>query len=95
MPEPGPDEIRRLLGLEPHPTCGYVSLSFVDGQTIAPGGLPEPFAAVVVDETEPLPILTVRAPEGWDISDVQKHLDISEAANSFLHYEYRKPWTLD
>lgn len=42
-PEPGPEEIRRLLGLEAHPTCGYVSLSFVDRQSIAAGGLPEPF----------------------------------------------------
>ena len=40
-----PEELRALLNLEPHPTCGYVNLSFVDGQGIAPGGLPEPFAA--------------------------------------------------
>lgn len=43
-PEPTPEELRRLLGLEPHPTCGYVALSFVDSQSVAPGGLPEPFA---------------------------------------------------
>jgi len=38
-----PEELRALLNLEPHPTCGYVNLSFVDGLRIAPGGLPEPF----------------------------------------------------
>lgn len=52
--------------------------------TLVEHHMPEPFAAVVVDETEPLPIITVRAPEGWDITDVQQHLDITEAANSFL-----------
>lgn len=40
---PAADELRRLLGLEPHPTCGYVALSFVDGRQIAPGGLGAPF----------------------------------------------------
>ncbi|MGH8986526.1 MAG: cupin domain-containing protein [Acidimicrobiia bacterium] len=39
------EEIRRLLGLEPHPTCGFVRVTFVSGEEIAPGGLPEPFAA--------------------------------------------------
>ena len=37
--------IRRLLGLESHPTCGFVRVSYVSGEEIAPGGLPEPFAA--------------------------------------------------
>ncbi len=39
-----PEELRTLLNLEPHPTCGYVNLSFVDSRVIAPGGLAEPFA---------------------------------------------------
>ena len=41
-----PEELRALLKLEPHPTCGYVNLSFVAGQMIASGGLREPFAEV-------------------------------------------------
>jgi predicted cupin superfamily sugar epimerase len=39
------DNVRELLGLERHPTCGFVRVSFVSGDEIAPGGLPEPFAA--------------------------------------------------
>ena len=38
------DEIRKLLDLEPNATCGFVRLTFVGKQTIAPGGLPPPFA---------------------------------------------------
>jgi predicted cupin superfamily sugar epimerase len=38
-------EVRRLLQLEPHPTCGFVRVSYVSGEEIAPGGLPGPFAA--------------------------------------------------
>jgi predicted cupin superfamily sugar epimerase len=38
------DEIRALLKLEPHPTCGYVRETYRSGLTIAPGGLPPPFA---------------------------------------------------
>jgi uncharacterized protein len=38
------DEIRRLLDLEPNATCGFVRVTFVDKRTIAPGGLPAPFA---------------------------------------------------
>ncbi|MGH9049376.1 MAG: cupin domain-containing protein, partial [Acidimicrobiia bacterium] len=38
------EEIRRLLALEPHATCGFVRVSYVSGEEIAPGGLPEPFA---------------------------------------------------
>lgn len=38
-------EVRRLLQLEPHPTCGFVRVTYVSGERIAPGGLPEPFAA--------------------------------------------------
>ena len=38
-------QVRDLLGLEPHPTCGFVRISFVSGEEIAPGGLPGPFAA--------------------------------------------------
>jgi uncharacterized protein len=37
--------VRQLLALEPHPTCGFVRISYVSGNEIRPGGLPEPFAA--------------------------------------------------
>ena len=39
------DAVRRALRLEPHRTCGFVRVTFVSGETIAPGGLPDPFAA--------------------------------------------------
>src|SRR5690349_9741696 len=38
------DEVRSLLELEPHPTCGYVRLTFMSDRSIAAGGLPPPFA---------------------------------------------------
>ena len=38
------EEIRALLKLEPHPTCGFVRVTFVSETRIAPGGLPPPFA---------------------------------------------------
>lgn len=38
-------EIRDLLGLEPHPTCGFVRVSYVSARQVAPGGLTAPFAA--------------------------------------------------
>ena len=38
------DDIRGLLQLEPNATCGYVRVTFVSRQAIAPGGLPAPFA---------------------------------------------------
>jgi predicted cupin superfamily sugar epimerase len=38
------DEVRSLLSLEPHPTCGYVRLTFLSKQAIAAGGLAPPFA---------------------------------------------------
>src|SRR5918996_4884526 len=37
-------EICRLLNLEPNATCGSVRVSFVSKQSVAPGGLPAPFA---------------------------------------------------
>lgn len=37
------EEVRSLLGLEPHPTCGFVRVTYVSGDEIAPGGLPAPF----------------------------------------------------
>lgn len=37
------EEVRRALALEPHPTCGFVRVSYVSGDEIAPGGLPSPF----------------------------------------------------
>jgi predicted cupin superfamily sugar epimerase len=38
------EEVRRLLGLEPHPTCGFVRETFRSALSVAPGGLPAPFA---------------------------------------------------
>lgn len=38
------EEIRALLKLEPHATCGFVRVTFVSEKWIAPGGLPPPFA---------------------------------------------------
>jgi uncharacterized protein len=37
------DEVRRVLKLEPHATCGFVRVSFISKKHIAPGGLPPPF----------------------------------------------------
>lgn len=38
------DEIRALLQLEPNATCGFVRITYMSKQQIAPGGLPAPFA---------------------------------------------------
>jgi predicted cupin superfamily sugar epimerase len=38
------DEIRTLLDLEPNATCGFVRVTFVSREKVAPGGLPAPFA---------------------------------------------------
>src|SRR5215212_8315480 len=38
------EEICRLLNLEPNATCGSVRVSFVSKESIAPGGMPAPFA---------------------------------------------------
>ena len=38
------DDIRELLALEPNATCGFVRLTYTCRQSIAPGGLPAPFA---------------------------------------------------
>jgi len=37
------DEVRDLLKLEPHPTCGFVRETFRSAWSIAAGGLPAPF----------------------------------------------------
>jgi predicted cupin superfamily sugar epimerase len=39
------DEVRNLLKLEPHATCGFVRVTFMSKERIALGGLPAPFAA--------------------------------------------------
>ena len=39
------DEIRNLLRLEPHATCGFVRVTYLSPQSIAAGGLPPPFSA--------------------------------------------------
>jgi hypothetical protein len=38
------EEITRLLDLEPNATCGFVRVTYLAKQEIAPGGLPHPFA---------------------------------------------------
>jgi predicted cupin superfamily sugar epimerase len=38
------EEITRLLDLEANATCGFVRVTYVAKQEIAPGGLPHPFA---------------------------------------------------
>jgi predicted cupin superfamily sugar epimerase len=38
------DEIRSLLALEPNATCGFVRVTYVSKDKIAPAGLPAPFA---------------------------------------------------
>ena len=38
------EEVRTILKLEPHATCGFVRVTFVSEKRIAPGGLPPPFA---------------------------------------------------
>src|SRR5918999_4718929 len=38
------EDVRKLLDLTPNATCGYVRVTFVSNQRIAPGGLPAPFA---------------------------------------------------
>jgi uncharacterized protein len=39
-----PDEIMKLLDLEPNATCGFVRVTFLSKRTVAAGGLPAPFA---------------------------------------------------
>lgn len=46
--------------------------------------MPEPFEAFPIDESEPLPMIEVEAPGEWEMRDVQRHLDISDIANSFI-----------
>jgi uncharacterized protein len=38
------DEVRTMLKLEPHPTCGFVRITYLSSRSIAPGGLSAPFA---------------------------------------------------
>jgi uncharacterized protein len=47
-PAPAPtrlsaDDVRRCLGLEPHPTCGFVVETYRSARRVAPGGLTAPF----------------------------------------------------
>jgi predicted cupin superfamily sugar epimerase len=37
---PSVDEIKSILGLEPHPTCGFTTLSYLSPHRIANAGLP-------------------------------------------------------
>jgi uncharacterized protein len=38
------DDIRTLLEVEPHATCGFVRITYLSPQSIAAGGLPSPFS---------------------------------------------------
>jgi uncharacterized protein len=38
------EEVRAILQLEPHATCGFVRVTFISEKRITPGGLPPPFA---------------------------------------------------
>lgn len=38
------EEIIRVLDLQPNATCGFVRVTFLSPLTVAPGGLPAPFA---------------------------------------------------
>jgi hypothetical protein len=42
--DPTPEKVQQLLDLEPNATCGFVRVTFLSKQAIAPGGLPAPFA---------------------------------------------------
>jgi predicted cupin superfamily sugar epimerase len=39
------EDIRTLLDLKPHPTCGFVRITYVSPQAIPAGALPPPFEA--------------------------------------------------
>ncbi|MBL8908615.1 MAG: cupin domain-containing protein [Rhizobiales bacterium] len=39
------EEVRALLDLKPHPTCGYVRVTYVSPEAIPAGALPAPFEA--------------------------------------------------
>ncbi len=41
---PTADEICALLALDPNATCGFVRLTYQSALSVAPGGLPAPFA---------------------------------------------------
>lgn len=43
--DPTPEEICRLLELQPHPTCGFVRVSYVDDHRLETGTLPPPLDA--------------------------------------------------
>jgi predicted cupin superfamily sugar epimerase len=38
------EEVRELLQLEPHPTCGFVNVTYVSDDRVRAGGLAKPFA---------------------------------------------------
>ena len=44
MKHPSAEEIIELLELSPNATCGFVRVTYASNLTIAPGGLPAPFA---------------------------------------------------
>jgi predicted cupin superfamily sugar epimerase len=56
------EEIRTLLKLEPHATCGFARVTFVSQQRIAPGGLPRPFADGLPDGSALYFMVTPDAP---------------------------------
>ena len=56
------DEIRALLQLEPNATCGFVRQTYLSALSIAPNGLPAPFAdgRPLVTPTAPVRLHRIR-----------------------------------
>jgi hypothetical protein len=82
------DELARIdrhrygHALAPH--IDRVTIGVQPPLTMTRDFMPQPPKAVPVDESEPLPLIEVLAPAGWDVGEVQRHLDISDAASSVL-----------
>jgi hypothetical protein len=82
------DELARIdrhrygHALAPH--IDRVRIGVREPLTITRNFMPQPPKPVPVDESAPLPFVELQAPPGWDIREVQQHLEISDAASSFL-----------
>lgn len=72
--------------------CGHALAPHVDRVrigmrpplTMTRNFMPQPPKAVPVDESEPLPFVELQAPAGWDVREVQQHLEMSDEASSIL-----------
>ena len=45
---------------------------------------PNPAGPIIVDETQPVRIIEVKAPSAWDDVEFQEHLAIGDGWSSFL-----------